>query len=174
MNLLDRGGNGWPASTTYEIRNATQFLFKTGALGTTASQDFNVPVIFCLPASDIDIYTIVLLLPEGNVNDALDVGLEIPQCRVYLSYYQTSATMALGTNGSMCNPCGVGDVAVSMYFADSPLLSHYGWNRDSFYSLSKVYGGDFASGNDTLQLMGTLLYGYVGWVEQCLSSGSYR
>lgn len=171
MNLLDRGADGWPSSTSYEIRDSSDLVFKTGTLGSEASRDFNVPVTFCLPSSEV--YTVSLLLPDGN-DDAMDVGLEIPQCKVYLSYYQQNATLDLSTDTAQCNPCATDEVSASIYFADSPFLDNYGWNRGSTYSLSKVSGGDFANGTDFLQLKGTLLYGYVGWVEQCLSVGSYR
>ena len=175
INLLDRGGDGWPTGTSYELRNVvSNVVWKTGSLGNAPSQDFNVPVTFCLPTSAV--YTVSLLLPgDDDVGEAMDVGLEITQCKVYLSYYQTNATLDLNTDPAACNPCGTNDAAVSMYFADSPLLDHYGWNRNSTYSLSTIRDGDFMDfDNEVFQLTGTLLYGYVGWVEQCLHPGSYR
>lgn len=172
MNLLDRGADGWPSGTVYEIRTSANVLFKSGTLGTAASFDFNVPVTFCLPA--LDIYTVSLLLPSGNTADAKDVGLEIPGCKVYLSYYKTSATLDLNSNSAMCNPCGITESAVSVYLSDAPLLTHYGWNRDSTYTLSKVEDGNYAGGLETVVLKGTLLYGYIGWVDVCLAAGSYR
>jgi hypothetical protein len=173
MNLLDRGGDGWPTGASYEIRTLASALFQTGALGSDASQDFNVPVTFCLPASKV--YTVNLILPNITIfEDVVDVGLEIPQCKTYLSYYQTSATLDLSTDATLCNPCGANAAAVSMYLADGPLLNHYGWNRNSVYTLSEVSGGDYVGGNETSLLTGTLLYGYVGWVDQCLPTGSYR
>lgn len=171
MNLLDRGADGWPSGTTYEIKDSSGSVVKTGSLGSNPSQDFNFPVTFCLAASDV--YSVGLLLPDGN-DEAMDVGLEIPQCKVYLSYYQQNATLDLSTDTTQCNPCGTDEALVSFFFNDGFLLNHYGWNRGSTYSLSHIYEGDFETGNETMQLKGTLLYGYVGWVDQCLSVGSYR
>jgi hypothetical protein len=172
MNLLDRGADGWPSGASYNIRDSFNTLVKSGELGSDASQDFNVPVNFCLPSSDV--YSVSLHLPEGN-DDAMDVGLEIPQCKVYLSYYQINATLDLSTDVSQCNPCGAEEMPVSLYFTDGVYLNHYGWNRGSTYVLSKVPNGNYSNvDNDEVQLEGSLLYGYVGWIEQCLSAGSYR
>jgi hypothetical protein len=99
MTLYDNGGDGWGADNSYQITKTSDgSVIQTGTMSSAIPNDLMVRSSFCLDPGD---YQVSLI--QGGVNTE-EMSLEINQCHLYLSEYQTSGTLSV-TSQNDCNPC---------------------------------------------------------------------
>lgn len=99
MTLYDNGGDGWGTGNSYEIIEKTSgTIIKSGTMTSDIPNDLMVRESFCLDKGE---YTVNLIQDGEGSNE---MGLEIGQCYLYLSEYQTNGTLSITSNSS-CNVC---------------------------------------------------------------------
>ncbi len=99
MTLLDNGGNGWGTGNSYSIVDlSTGVIIQSGTMSSAIPSDLMVMKSFCLDIGEYNV-NLIRLGPGSN-----EMGLEISQCDLYLSQYQSSGSLSITSNRT-CNTC---------------------------------------------------------------------
>ena len=99
MTLYDNGGDGWGTGNSYQIvQQSSGTVVKSGTMSSSVPTDLMVRDSFCLDEGE---YTVSLIQTGPKPNE---MSLEIGQCHLYLSEYQTSGTLSI-TSETTCNVC---------------------------------------------------------------------
>jgi hypothetical protein len=161
LTVTDRGGDGWGAENSFEIRDSTDSsLVFSGTLLADAGQQFRKTIPLCLPSGKS--YSVALI---GNGDNSDEMGLDISPCNTYLSKHLTSSTFSISSASSLyCGGCpGEFDFEVTLY--GSIYGVPYGWKQETHYSL---WNPDSDS-----HFVGTLVTGMVDLRHHCLASGTW-
>jgi len=157
--LMDNGGDGWGNGNSFEIVDSTGTTIETASMtGSTNDDSFSVHN-FCL--DDDETYT-ARLLTSGSKSK--EMGVDIPQCSIYLSRWQSEDTLTL--NSGTCNQCTSYNLGVTLVGPTSGVP--YGWKDTSKYIVV-----DGATGNGTTIMEGTLVTGILSTRDFCLPNGQY-
>lgn len=152
----DQGSNGWGASNNYNLYNTQSTLVRTGTLSESTDGNVIGRETFCL---DDGTYSLSLSL-LGSQTD--DIGLQVENCKLSLSAYDTTASFSISSN--VCSFCS--DTSLDFGLVGSSYGIPYGWHGDSAYLIRNT---------DTLgEVSGTMTVGILDTQTQCLPNGNYN
>mmetsp|Transcript_6383 Transcript_6383/g.9629 ORF Transcript_6383/g.9629 Transcript_6383/m.9629 type:complete len:560 (-) Transcript_6383:78-1757(-) len=159
VRKMDRGADGWGEGNLYTILDTDMNVVANGTMSSSVPGDVIGYDVFCLDQGSYN----VQLVMGGDDSD--EMGVDIPQCGIYLSEYQTSAYMDL-SSASACNVCA--GYELDLMLGGSIYGVPYGWKGDSQYSLET-----YALDTDAIELWeGTLVTGITAEHKICITTDS--
>lgn len=119
---------------------------------------------FCLPIQNYNVSIAPFSLPAG-----VNVRVASPQCNIYLSSLQQTASMELRNDGS-CNKCSSGEELITVLMlanVTSDDFEQYSWQGLASWTISRSDGKGIVKA-------GTLLVSDMEAEQHCLSYGTYQ